>query len=408
MHRKRQLKQKIAFVEPSEASKKFLKAILENDYKIAREQLKFGADINIRFGECAISDEVFSRCGPSDTPLSYAVRNGDDNLAEFLLENKADTELYFKGKTPLQIAARDLNIALVELLLKFKANPNAINIPENIYPTQLTNLTPMHYVFLGIHEWLVSQEKETCLRIAELLVRHGFTGKYEQILGQLMKIPAQLEQHVTIEVFEEVWNKLGLYKPKPPLEIKKPNPELKQESISPLVENAAEGNIDAVKELLAAKANLEKTNKFGSTALSLAARYGKLDVVKLLLTHKANVEHVDLEKDTPLSEAITERRLNVVKTLIDANANLNGIYSNGDSALILAVHSASPDMVTLLLAEKAELNHVNDDGDKAISIAESQHYFHIALILKKAAAQQQFMMPEHSAQGVTLKSGRKF
>lgn len=401
-YRKRQPKKLVAPIVLSEASKIFLKAILVTDYEECTKQLKAGADINTKFGECALSDhDAISTCGPSDTPLSYAVRNGYDHLAKFLLENKADVELYFKGKTPLMIAAGNLNVQLVELLLRFRANPNAINTPQNVYHTELTNLTAMHYVFLGIHEWLVISEKELCLRIAGLLIKHGFTGKYEQILPQLTKIPEESGRHVILKVFEEVWAALKLGKPS--LEIKKTTSGGKQEGTplllkdkelkkTKLIDKASEGDVGAVKELIEAKADLEQTNEFGVTALSVASRYGKLDVVKLLLDQKADIEHIDKEEDTPLSEAITERRLEVIKTLIDAKANVNRLCRNGDSALILATLSAAPESVQLLLEKKAELNQINDEGDTALSLARSQHYPRITAILEEEAKRREIVM----------------
>ncbi|PPA70456.1 M48 family metallopeptidase [Jeotgalibacillus proteolyticus] len=90
----------------------------------------------------------------------------------------------------------------------------------------------------------------------------------------------------------------------------------------PLIEAVAEGDREAVQELIDEGADLEETDEFGSTALMFTTYYGDVEMTRLLLDAGADPNAED-EYDTVLTSAIN-----------------NGSY---DIALLLYEYGALPD-----------------------------------------------------------------
>src|SRR5439155_12109368 len=63
-------------------------------------------------------------------------------------------------------------------------------------------------------------------------------------------------------------------------------------------------------------------DEYGRTPLSWAAEYGNVDVVKSLLNANANIEAADKYGRTPLNWAALNGHVDVVKSLLNANANI--------------------------------------------------------------------------------------
>ncbi len=98
-----------------------------------------------------------ARDDSKETPLFYAVRNGNTNLARFLLQNRADANLLNSEKeSTLFVAVREKNEDMVQLLLEMGADTSIRNmrgetpfeaeeIPEPVTKPRtwpLTQLTP--------------------------------------------------------------------------------------------------------------------------------------------------------------------------------------------------------------------------------------------------------------------------
>jgi ankyrin repeat protein len=89
-------------------------------------------------------DWVNSKDSYGMTPLHYAAHNGDKDMVEFLLANKADVNARDKyGQTPLHNAARQGHEGVAELLLADKAEVNAKND---------FGWTPLHEAAIGGHK----------------------------------------------------------------------------------------------------------------------------------------------------------------------------------------------------------------------------------------------------------------
>lgn len=88
-----------------------------------------------------------------------------------------------------------------------------------------------------------------------------------------------------------------------------------------------------VKMALAAKADINKANSRGETALTEAATFSPPAVVKLLLAAGAEVNAITQKGATPLMGAIGNGHVLNVKLLIAAGADVNYSNANGETAL---------------------------------------------------------------------------
>jgi uncharacterized protein len=120
----------------------------------------------------------------------------------------------------------------------------------------------------------------------------------------------------------------------------------------------------------------------GMTALLWAAHWDDLDMVKCLISARANVKAANRFGSTPLHEAATFGDAPMMEALLKAGADPNAVRGEGDTPLMVAAHSGVPDAVALLLAHGAEVD-ARDGwyGETPLMIAVSQNYVDVAKIL---------------------------
>ena len=104
-----------------------------------------------------------------------------------------------------------------------------------------------------------------------------------------------------------------------------------------LFEAALEGNLDAVKQHIAAGTdlNLKDPNPVGNkdTALGMAAAFGKTDVAKALIEGGADLDTRNKDGSTPLHAAAFLCYPEIVQALVDKGADKNARNNSGGTAL---------------------------------------------------------------------------
>ena len=124
-----------------------------------------------------------------------------------------------------------------------------------------------------------------------------------------------------------------------------------EEGFTPLIAAAEQGHTKAVRMLLDAKANPNKTDKQGWTPLLMTICNGHIDIVKMLLDAKANINASNVEGRTPLINAADNGYIDIVRLLLENNANVNATCKCGkkpQTALSLAQEHGYTDIVNLL------------------------------------------------------------
>ena len=156
------------------------------------------------------------------------------------------------------------------------------------------------------------------------------------------------------------------------------------EADSALIDAAVENNLEGVKQLLAAGADVDaKVGGFirGWTPLHFAARDGYKEIVELLIAEGANVNANNQYGYTPLHLATTKE---VAALLISNGADVNAKIDEGWTSLHSAVANGHKEVVEVLIAKGADVNAKDDDGDTPLLYAYS--HWEIANLLRKHGA----------------------
>jgi len=127
---------------------------------------------------------------------------------------------------------------------------------------------------------------------------------------------------------------------------------------SPLQAAAKNGDLEAVKKLLAEGADVDSHSfAFEIPPLAEAARLGHIEIVRVLLDHNANLE-LGFNDVTPLELAMNNCQFEVAKLLINKGANVN---TKRTSPLSVACHYRDNDLVDLLIAHGATYERAKDN-----------------------------------------------
>ena len=138
--------------------------------------------------------------------------------------------------------------------------------------------------------------------------------------------------------------------------------ELQPPDIS-IHKSATDGNIEAVKQHLAAGAEVNAKDEDGWTPLHLAAEEGHKETLKLLIDKGADVHAGDKDGDSPLAWAVYSNHMDIVKLLIAAGADVN-VKNNkyGWTPLYSAAGGGHKKISELLIDKGADVNAKDDTG----------------------------------------------
>ena len=139
--------------------------------------------------------------------------------------------------------------------------------------------------------------------------------------------------------------------------------------ISPLFWAAYFGELDTVKCLVAAGADVAGKTEMGSDALMAAAQTGQLEVAGYLMRHGANIDAADKHGNGALAVALTFGQSAVAAELIRAGADVNARNTHGLAPLHWAAYHGDVDLVKLLLANGANIDAVTKHGFTALMAA---------------------------------------
>lgn len=288
--------------------------IYENQPDIAKLLIDAGADVNFKDKD-------------GNSVLTLAV-NRSEKIAEMLLNNKdinINVQYPYDQSTPLHVAANKGNIKLVKLLLSKGANVNAVDKDGE---------TPLREAAKGGN-----------IDTVKYLIEKGADVNAKNKYGHTALMSARDTK--TLKILLDAGANI--------------NAATNGNGYTTLSYSARDGEIDLVKFLISAKANV---NKGISTPLILAAQEGHLDIVKLLLDAGANVNAYDEFGNTALISAVTtscyyrddeykctdeKKKIEIVKLLLDAGANPNLSNKGGVSAVTIAANNGYKEISQLFV-----------------------------------------------------------
>jgi hypothetical protein len=128
-------------------------------------------------------------------------------------------------------------------------------------------------------------------------------------------------------------------------------------------------DLTAVRQLLAAGAAVNAQDANGLTALFSA---GNVDIAKVLIEHGADVNATSRQGIRPLMEA-ARYSLPVVQLLIANGAAVNARDEGGQTALVGAILKWRPDIVRALVSAGADVKAKDNEGSTPLSLARRSH-----------------------------------
>src|SRR4028119_251755 len=106
-----------------------------------------------------------------------------------------------------------------------------------------------------------------------------------------------------------------------------------------LLQAAQSGNFTQLQAILAQGANVDATDRDGTTAVMFAAGQGYTEIVRVLLEAGANLNLPrKLYGLTALMLAAAANQVDVLQTLVATGADVNAKNDDGSTALMVAAH----------------------------------------------------------------------
>ena len=263
--------------------------------------------------------DVNARDDDGGTPLDYT----DDETADLLRKHDGKTGDWFKAGESIHMAVGVGHIEAVKQHLAAGTDVNAKNEWEG---------TPLH---MAAYEG----EKE----IAELLIANGADVNAKDRGGFMPLDVAIINENTEIvDLLRKHDGKSGA-----------------EDSIQVA---ASVGNIEAVKQHLAAGADVNAKDDWGMTPLFYAAAEGHKEIVELLIAADADVNVADMSSMTPLHFAVVFGHKEIVELLIANGADVNAKGGDvGLTPLHFAPFNGHKEIAELLIANGADVN-ANDIG----------------------------------------------
>ncbi|MDP1651978.1 MAG: ankyrin repeat domain-containing protein [Rhodocyclaceae bacterium] len=151
-----------------------------------------------------------------------------------------------------------------------------------------------------------------------------------------------------------------------------------------LMIGAWEGNIPLMELFYLRGADLQRANRFGETALMLAAWKNRQEAMRWLLDHGATPNRTEREW-TALHYATFAGHAGPVEDLLSAGADVNARSTNGSTVVMMAAREGHAALAKRLLEAGANPALQNDYADDAVAWAMRQGNFAIAKTLTNVA-----------------------
>ncbi|KAG5028600.1 hypothetical protein AAZX31_05G078300 [Glycine max] len=313
------------------------------------------------------------------TLLHLAISQGRADLVQLLLEFEADVEaLNRSGSTPLEAASSCNEALIVELLLAHKANTER---------SELSMFGPIHHAARGGH-----------VEVMRLLLLKG--AKVDSLAKD-----GNTALHVAVEEHTKDCVRLLLANGA------RTDAKNTREGDTPLHVASAIGDESMVKLLLQkGGANKDVRNRQGRTAydiavenghahlydalclgdkLCVAARKGEVRSIHKLLENGAGINGRDQNGWTSLHRASFKGRIDTVKLLVEKGAEVDAKDEEGYTALHCAAESGHADVTEFLVKRGADVEARTRKGVSALQIAESLHYVGITRVLVNGGASRE-------------------
>ncbi len=360
-------------------------AAFNGNKDIVQRLVEKNADVNAPVKKTFSYEDqtIFEGC----TPLMAALGRGNSDIAKMLIQYGADVNAAdVNGTTPLFIAAALNDAGVVDHLIEKGAAVNAAVTEEYEYKSQpvCNGATPLMAALR------MQQNKNAVLLVnarADVNARCGDGTDALMIAslngdGEMANyLLSRGARHQTRTLKDTTISGRDVF-----------------EGVTTLMIAAGAGNMDTVKAMMAAGADVNAASKNGTTALMAAAAQGHLDIARFLVENGADVNARTTETftlggvpfskgTTPLSQAAHGGYADVVAFLIEHGADVNAKDDDTDiDALFLAAEMGHMKVVKILVENGADVFAETKMGTALVA---ARHYCHPYIAAYIEAARQE-------------------
>lgn len=146
---------------------------------------------------------------------------------------------------------------------------------------------------------------------------------------------------------------------------------------------ARNANLDLLEFLLRSRANTLKRNKYGDSAIMLAALRGHAAIVEKLFAAGADVGHAGWNA---LHYAAFSGRADILRLLTKRQGSLDAKAPNGQTALMLAAGAGHLEAVKVLVDADADMDLDDGTGRTALVLAKNGRHADIVAFLTASGA----------------------
>ena len=286
------------------------------------------------------------------TALMYASESGNLDMVNRLLAANAKVNMVNKGGgTALMIASNNGKNDIVKLLIAKGANVNAIDI---------NGTTALMYAAINGRTDVVKTLLEAGANI-NTQDTHGWTA----LMFACRDVKEDTE---LIQTLIDSGANIAL------------RTKEKDNKSDALIIASAYGNLNAVKTLIAAGANINTKDKNDWSAMHWASGMGHKEVVDALLAAGAKKDLYDKESNILVS-LIASGQTDRVKTFIQGGANVNAETKDSWTALRTAARFGHADTIDLLLDYGADINAASKEGWTALMLAAGSNHVDVVKAL---------------------------
>ena len=368
------------------------------DLEAIRKHLEGGVDVD------AVNKQGY-------TALHMAVRRGQKDAVALLLEKDANVNAERKGKTPLEFAGKNEEIAALlrekggKTSKEIKAAGSIFEAAQNglvdAVKTHLAAGVDVNGKNKGGYTALHLAAKKGHLEVAKVLVEAkadvAATSKSgKTALHYVAYYNGNLDLANLLLAAEAAVNAMD-GKSKTPLDyaLSKKRTELaellrskggkaaKELAAAENIFAAAEvGDLEAIRKHLEGGVDVDAVNKQGYTALHMAVRRGQKDAVALLLEKDANV-NAERKGKTPLEFAGKNEE---IAALLREKGGKTSKEIKAAGSIFEAAQNGLVDAVKTHLAAGVDVNGKNKGGYTALHLAAKKGHLEVAKVLVEAKA----------------------
>ncbi|XP_014278911.1 putative ankyrin repeat protein RF_0381 [Halyomorpha halys] len=332
-----------------------------------------------------------------EIPLVLAVKAGNVQGTEILLQRVGNTSLETEMRNCLSMAVASTDVDMLQVLLKYKTlkdlrfeNDDTIAhlIVRSSNAAEMLKLLKDHRVPLNIRnkEGLAPLHIATDPSVVKMLLdlgadvnfttRNGETALHTaSASGSLEVVKVLIQGGARIDIKDDRGitalmtaaknsksNILVIY-----LLLSGADLTLKSKRERTALHYAAEGGCtDCALTLLDHGSDPKARSIWGWTPLIEASEDGFLDMVKLLISRGVPLNDKDCDGDTALHKAAQRGHIDIVKELVDQGADLTAKNNGGWTPLMEASHRGYLDIVKFLMGRGAPLDDKANNGDTAL------------------------------------------